>query len=195
MLYALSDFISDLDQHSTHMLGLFRIWHESRHFASVFLYQRLLSNAERKVEIGVFIQTDICAHHGVHPHKVTFSLFLCFSLLVFGFRSLGGLSLVSSGWCNSLLLRHPPEHPLRHAATSWIKKSIFILIKMKLCVYYEYYLCTHDARRKMAPPPFKAEPEWSIECVINDAAPRHLLFRRLFLLYCIVSVLLLPHRL
>ena len=55
------------------------------------------------------------------------------------------------------------------------------------------------------PPPFcKAEPEWSIECLINDSmlTPRHLLFRAAFFARTIdnvvplsVSTTILPHRL
>ena len=73
ILKAIFDADMDLIQHSMHMLGLFRIWQKSRHFSSVSLNQNEFSNASRKVTSGIFMQTDNWAHHGVHPHKDSFT--------------------------------------------------------------------------------------------------------------------------
>ena len=149
MLNALSDFESDFDQHSTHMLGLFLIWHESRHFASVFSNHSELSNAERKVEIGVFMQTDNCAHHGVHPHSVSFSLFLCFTFSTFG-TATSSNSSPSGSSKSRRFRRHPPEQPSRQASASWISKiNIFIFTRK-----WKHQICVFDeCSMRGAPPP------------------------------------------
>ena len=83
ILKAIFDVAIDLIQHSMHIFGLFRIWQKSRHFSSVSWNQNEFSKASRKVTRGIFMQTDSCAHHGVQPHKDSFtflsSLYVCFT--------------------------------------------------------------------------------------------------------------------